>query len=84
MEQNKGYITVSKNIYNLVFLYKSEWKVIERKWHVEMDFKSRSSVITTLVHIVPDNNVNQQKEKKNVISFVMESLHLKGGGLANY
>lgn len=38
-------------------------KLIERKWHVETNCNSRSGIITTLVHIVPDDNVNLQKDE---------------------
>lgn len=39
-------------------------KVIEKKWHVESEYKSKSSVITTVVHIVANNAVNLQKNEK--------------------
>lgn len=45
-----------------ILFYQSELKIIERQWHVETDYKSRSSVIT-LVHIVPDKNFYLQKDK---------------------
>ncbi|XP_071166182.1 uncharacterized protein [Mytilus edulis] len=35
-------------------------QVLQRKWRVQTDFKSTSSVITTIVHIIPDKTASLQ------------------------
>lgn len=37
------------------FIYFCTSKVLEKKWKVEVNYKSATSVITTTVHIVPDD-----------------------------
>ncbi|XP_065941735.1 uncharacterized protein [Magallana gigas] len=44
------------------FIFIDNNQVIERKWHVEADYKSKSSVITTRVNIVPDMQSDFQRE----------------------
>lgn len=67
------YTLLLQNIYiQRIFFLQIYIEGYERKWHVETDYKYRSSVITTLVHIVPDtcNNGNLQRQKF-VTSFVV-------------
>lgn len=45
------------------FIYFCTSKVLEKKWKVEVNYKSATSVITTTVHIVPDDKQQLQASR---------------------